>query len=132
MAAPQPNSCVRPSGGRLRSWVPHPSSAGWTPSDAKPSTDQVLTNSPGSLGTADACVSRSAMWIVLMPRRAARAAHSSRVVGVATSSSRSAAMLSSATLTKCETSPGLAPCVITAVAPPGRSLRTASAASRCA
>ncbi|EXI71353.1 MAG: hypothetical protein AW07_03685 [Candidatus Accumulibacter sp. SK-11] len=44
----------------------------------------------------------------------------------------SAAMSSSARLTKCETSPGLAPCVSTAVGRSGESIRRASACSRSA
>ena len=40
--------------------APHPSSAGCSPSEMKPSTDHVLTNSSMALGSMDFCVSRSA------------------------------------------------------------------------
>lgn len=37
------------------------------PSSYKPSTDHVLTNSLGRLGTGEICVSRSAMWMTFVP-----------------------------------------------------------------
>jgi hypothetical protein len=80
----------------------------------------------------DTWVSRSAMWITLTPSAAPSAAHCSRVVGVAAACPVSLAMLSIACLTKCDTSPGLAPWVITAVGPVGWAARSLSALSRSA
>ena len=61
--------------------MPQPSSAGCEPSETKPSTDQVLTNSLGSFGMVETCVSRSAMWMTLTPSRCASSAHSPRLAG---------------------------------------------------
>src|SRR5229473_150437 len=85
----------------------------------KPFIDQVLTNSPGSFGISDTCVSRSAMWMTLTPSRSARRAQSPLLVGSPPPISEPCATSISACLTKCETRPGLAPCVRTAVVPRG-------------
>ena len=63
------------------SCVPQPSSAGCSPSDTKPSTDQVLTKTPCGFGVRARCVSRSAMWIPVTPSAWARRAQPSRDVG---------------------------------------------------
>ena len=108
-----------PSAGSAFSCVPQPISAGWLPSDTKPSIDQVLTNSPTSLGCVrdlgvalgdvdhlDAEVARQ-----LRPSPRGWSAH-------AASCRCPRARLTSACFTKCETRPGLAPWAITAVGPP--------------
>src|SRR5258705_6709189 len=118
MAAPQPASWVRAFSGIHFSWVPQPSSDGCTPSDRKPSTDQVLTNTSGSFGDLERWVSRSAMWMPLTPACRIKSAHSALVFGLGALSFRSAATLSSACLTKKETMPGLAPQQETAVVDP--------------
>src|SRR3569623_628274 len=131
MAAPQPASWVCAFSGIHFSWVPHPSSDGCTPSDRKPSTDQVLTNTSGSFGFLERWVSRSAMWMPLMPACRIKSAHSALVFGLGALSLRSAATLSSACLTKKEPMPGLAPQQETAVVDPaGRAFLAASGASR--
>ena len=83
MAAPLPNSWRAPSGGKWRSWLPQPSSAGCAPSPTKPSIDHVLMNSSRCLGIGEACVSRSATWMTLTPRRWASAAHSAPALRLA-------------------------------------------------
>ena len=98
--------------------MPQPISAGWLPSETKPSIDQVLTNSPTFLGFLETWVSRSAMWITLTPRSRASSPQPSRVVGFTAPRPVSLARLTSAFFTKCETRPGLAPWAITAVGPP--------------
>src|SRR6202012_2103894 len=131
MAAPQPASWVRAFSGIHFSCVPQPSSDGCTPSDRKPSTDQVLTKTSGSFGDLERWVSRSAMWMPLMPACRIKSAHSPLVFGFGALSLRSAATLSSACLTKKETMPGLAPQQETAVVEPfGRALLAASVTSR--
>ena len=114
------------------SWVPKPSSAGCMPSETKPSTDQVLTNLPRGLGALARWVSRSAMWMPLMPTRCISAAHSSRVFGSPAETPVSRATSSSACLTNQDTMPGLAPQQFTAVTPPGRRRRRSSTRSRSA
>ncbi len=89
------------------------------PSDRKPSTDQVLTNTPGAFGFLARCVSRSAMWMPLMPVCRIRSAHSDLLDGSCALSFMSDATLSSACLTKNDTMPGLAPQHDTAVVEPG-------------
>src|SRR5215475_5212865 len=119
MAALQPVLCLPAFAGIHFSCVPQPSSAGCKPSDTKPSTDQVLTNTfidPGCLARR---ASRSAIWMHLMPAFLASRAHSSRVFGSLNFNPMSPAMLSSACLTNQETMPGLAPQQDTAVGPPG-------------
>ena len=81
MAASQPKSCLLPFGGSAFSCVPQPSSAGCSPSEQKPSTDQVLTNIPRGFGSRARWVSRSAMWMPLTPARCISRAQSSRVFG---------------------------------------------------
>ena len=81
MAASQPKSWRCPFAGIFFSWVPQPSSAGCRPSEAKPSTDQVLTNTPRGLGSRARWVSRSAIWMPLTPARCISRAQSSRVFG---------------------------------------------------
>jgi hypothetical protein len=76
----------------VRSCVPQPSSAGCRPSSTKPSTDQVLTNSPRCLRCGVTCVSRSAMWITFTSSLRASAAHSSDRAAVHLRRFRSAAM----------------------------------------
>src|SRR6476620_8394101 len=90
------------------------------PSDKKPSTDQVLTNTSGGFGDLERCVSRSAMWMPLTPACRIKSAHSALDFGSGTLSFRSDATSSSACLTKKETMPGLAPQQETAVVEPGR------------
>src|SRR4029079_1316879 len=118
MAAPQPASWVRAFSGIHFSWVPQPSSDGCTPSDRKPSTDQVLTKTSGSFGFLERWVSRSAMWMPLTPACRIKSAHSALVLGLGALSFKSAATLSNACLTKKETMPGLAPQHETAVVEP--------------
>src|SRR2546430_13214653 len=65
----QPKSWRLPSRGKFLSCVPQPISLGCEPSLTKPSIDHVLTNSPSFFGTLEACVSCSATWITLTPRR---------------------------------------------------------------
>src|SRR4029453_7847305 len=131
MAAPQAASWVRAFSGIHFSWVPQPSSDGCTPSDRKPSTAQVLTKPSGSFVFLERWVSRSAMWMPLMPACRIRSAHSALVFGFGALSFRSAATLSSACLTKNETMPGLAPQQETAVVEPaGRALLAALVAPR--
>ena len=77
------------------------------------------------------CVSRSAMWMTLTPSSAASAAHSRRPFGAAVMPA-SSARSSSATLMKCDTRPGLAPWVTTAVGPSGFLARERQARSRAA
>src|SRR5260364_332276 len=67
MAAPQPSVWQRPLSGIHFSCVPQPSSAGCMPSETKPSTDQVLTNTSIGFGFLERWVSRSAMWMPLTP-----------------------------------------------------------------
>src|SRR5690349_1862916 len=101
------------------------------PSDRKPSTDHVLTNTSGGLGFLERCVSRSAIWIPLTPVWRIRSAHSALVFGSGALSFRSDATLSNACLTKKETMPGLAPQQETAVVEPlGRAFLAASVTSR--
>jgi hypothetical protein len=119
MDAPQPKSKRLPSCGQLRSCVPQPSSAGCSDSPAKASLDHVFTNSSRALRIALSWLSRSAMWMTFTSSRRASSAHCPRVVGSAPSSPTSCARLSSACLVKCDTTPGLAPCMSTAVGPPG-------------
>src|ERR1700761_972566 len=103
------------------------------PSDRKPSTDQVLTKTSGSLGDFERCVSRSAMWMPLTPAWRIKSAHSALVFGLGALSFRSAATLSSACLTKNDTMPGLAPQQDTAVVEPlGRARLAANVVSRSA
>src|SRR5258708_3980701 len=100
------------------------------PSDKKPSTDQVLTNTLRGFGLLARWVSRSAICTPLTPRRCARRAHSSLVFGSAVLSPRSLARLTSPCLTNQDTMPGLAPQHETAVVPPGFFRRSASTVSR--
>src|ERR1700722_9126407 len=131
MAAPQPASWLCAFSGIHFSCVPQPSSDGCTPSDRKPSTDQVLTKTSGSFGDLERWVSRSAMWMPLMPACRIRSAHSALVFGFGALSFRSAATLRIACLTKKETIPGLAPQQGTVVVEPvGRAFLAASATSR--
>ena len=102
------------------------------PSDTKPSTDQVLTNTFIGFGFRERWVSRSAMWMPLTPSSRASRPHCSRVFGSATFSPVSLAMLSSACLTNHDTMPGLAPQVDTAVGPPGFARLAARMVSRSA
>ena len=92
----------------------------------KPSTDQVLTKTPGGLGFFERCVSRSAIWMPLTPTWAIRAAHSSRVLGCGTFRRMSAATFSRAFLASQEAMPGLAPQQETAVVEPGARARLAA------
>ena len=85
------------------------------PSDKKPSTDQVLTNTLRGFGLLARWVSRSAICTPLTPSRWARRAHSSLLFGSGALSPRSLARLTSACLTNQETMPGLAPQHETAV-----------------
>src|SRR5450759_6507 len=87
------------------------------PSDRKPSTDQVLTNASIGLGCLARWVSRSAIWMPLMPAFLASRPHSSRVFGSLNLRPMSPATLSSACLTNQDTMPGLAPQQDTAVVP---------------
>jgi len=80
----------------------------------EPSTDQVLTNSSGAFGAFATWESRSATWITLMPR-SGQASPSRRARTAIRVDLRVPAMLSSACFTKCDTNPGLAPWVSTAV-----------------
>src|SRR3954453_13924526 len=101
------------------------------PSDRKPSTDQVLTNTPGGFGFLERCVSRSAMWMPLTPACRIKSAHSALVFGLGALSFKSAATLTSACVAKNETTPGLAPQQGTAVVEPaGRAFLAASVTSR--
>src|ERR1700681_2431429 len=109
MAPPHPVLCLCPFLGSHFSCVPQPSSAGCMPSDKKPSTDQVLTNTSNGFGFLARWVSRSAIWTPLTPTFLASLPHSSRVFGSANLSLRSPATLSSACLTNHDTIPGLAP-----------------------
>ena len=123
-----------PSAGKCRSCVPQPSSAGWEPSLTKPSIDQVLTNSPGSLGRSRDL--RVALGDVddLDAEAVCASARPAGAVGGQGRSTRpvSRAMSSSACLTKCDTRPGLAPWVMTAVGPCIAAGRAAPARSRAA
>src|SRR3989338_5021954 len=83
IAQPEPNLCSFPPFGSLLSCVPHPISDGWVPSEKNPSIDHVFTNSPYFFDRFDACVSRSAMWMTLMPSICASRAHFSRDAGCA-------------------------------------------------
>src|SRR4029453_9286477 len=131
MAAPQPASWVRAFSGIHFSWVPQPSSDGCTPSDRKPSTDQVLTKTSGSFGVLERWVSGSAVWMPLTPACRIKSAHSALVFGLGALSFRSAATLSSARFTKKETLPGLAPQQGRAVVEPaGGAFLAASVTSR--
>src|SRR3569833_681651 len=96
------------------------------PSDRKPSTDQVLTNTSGGFGFLARWVSRSAMWIPLTPACRIRSAQSAFVFGSGTLSLRTDAMLSSACLAKKETFFGLAPQQDTAGIEPGLRARFAA------
>ncbi|GJE35563.1 hypothetical protein LDDCCGHA_5782 [Methylobacterium oxalidis] len=123
MAQREPVSCSRALSGFQVSCVPQPSSAGWLPSETKPSTDHVFTNTPIGFSDLARWVSRSAMWMPLTPRSFISAAHSSRLFGSGRDRPVSAAMLRSACLTNHETMPGLAPQQETAVGPPGLASR---------
>ena len=96
------------------------------PSDRKPSTDQVLTNTSIGFGCLARWVSRSAMWMPLTPAFLASRAQSSRVFGSLNLSFRSPATLISACLTNQDTMPGLAPQQDTAVVLPGLRARLAA------
>ena len=74
-------SCLRPLSGIHFSWVPQPSSAGCMPSDTKPSTDQVLTNTFIGFGFLERWVSRSAIWMPLTPSLCASWPQPSRLFG---------------------------------------------------
>ncbi len=103
------------------------------PSDRKPSTDHVLTNTSGGFGFFERWVSRSAMWMPFTPACRIRSAHSAFVFGSGTLSFMSDATSSSACLTMNETMPGLAPQQETAVVEPGlRAFLAASVVSRSA
>src|ERR1700743_209608 len=103
------------------------------PSDRKPSTDPVLTQTSGSFGFLERWVSRSAMWLPLMPACRIKSAHSALVFGLGALSFRSAATLGSSCLTKKETMPGLAPQHETAVGEAaGRAFLAAGGTSRSA
>src|SRR3954467_11524021 len=129
MAAPQPDSWVRAFSGIHFSWGSQPSSDGCTPSYRKPSTGQVLTKTSGSFGFLERWVSRSAMWMPLMPACRIKSAHSDLVFGLGALSFRSAGALGRRCLTKNETMPGLAPQQETAVVEPaGRAFLAASVA----
>src|SRR6202023_4406542 len=82
MAAPQPASWLYAFSGIHFSCVPQPSSDGCTPSDRKPSTDQVLTKTSGSFGDLERWVWRSAMWMPLTPACRIKSAHSAWVSGL--------------------------------------------------
>ena len=102
------------------------------PSDTKPSTDQVLTNTSIGFGFFERWVSRSAMWMPLTPSLCASWPQPSRLFGSLNSVLVSRAMSSSACLTNHDTMPGLAPQVDTAVGPPGLLCFAASSVSRSA
>ncbi len=88
------------------------------PSLTKPSIDQVLTNSPGTLGL-DRNLGVALGDVDDLDAEIARELGPfGAVLGLGGVVLTSSAMLSSASLTKCETSPGLAPWVSTAVGPP--------------
>src|ERR1700724_4444992 len=89
------------------------------PSETKPSTDQVLTNTSIGFGFFERWVSRSAMWMPLTPSLRASSPQPSRLFGWLNGVLVSRAISSSACLTNQDTIPGLAPQVETAVVPPG-------------
>ena len=101
------------------SWVPQPSSAGWNPSEIKPSTDHVFTKVPRGFGFARACVSRSAICTPLTPKDCISLAQPVRSVGMASSRPRSRTSVIIASFTNQLTMPGFAPQQDTAVVPPG-------------
>jgi hypothetical protein len=127
----QPVSWVRPLSGIQVSCVPQPSSAGCKPSDTKPSTDQVLTNTSLGFGFFERCVSRSAMWMPLTPT-CQRAPSPRAVFGSVKRCRWSVATLSSACLTNHDTMPGLAPQQDTAVVRRAGLALAASSVSRSA
>ncbi len=126
IAAWLPALCLWPFLGSHFSCVPQPSSAGCMPSDRKPSTDQVLTNTFIGFGALARWVSRSAMWMPLTRARLASRAQSACVFGSLYLRPMSSAMLTSACLTNHDTMPGLAPQHDTAVVLPGFRLRLAA------
>src|SRR4051812_50058729 len=89
------------------------------PSETKPSTDQVLTNTLIGFGRFERWVSRSAMWMPLTPSLCASSPQPSRLLGSLNGVLVSRAMSSSACLTNHDTMPGLAPQVETAAVSPG-------------
>ncbi len=102
------------------------------PSETKPSTDQVLTNTFIGFGFLERWVSRSAMWMPLTPSLRASSPQPSRLFGSLNSVLVSRAMSIRACLTNQDTMPGLAPQVDTAVVPPGLLRRASSSVSRSA
>src|SRR3954452_18415046 len=132
MAAPQPVLCLWPLFGSHFSWVPQPSSAGCMPSDTKPSTDQVLTNTFIGFGFLESWVLRFAIWMPLTPSLCASWAQPSRLFGSLKSVLVSRAISSSACLTNHDTRPGLAPQMDTAVGLQGLLCFAASSVSRSA
>ena len=96
------------------------------PSETKPSTDQVLTNTFIGFGFLERWVSRSAMWMPLTPSLWASWPQPSRLFGSLNGVLVSRAMSSSACLTNQDTMPGLAPQHDTAVVPPGLRARLAA------
>src|SRR5258708_1096447 len=89
------------------------------PSETKPSTDQVLTNTLIGFGLLERWVSRSALWVPLTVSFWGSQPQPSRLFGSSNGVLESRAMSSSACLTNQDTMPGLAPQVETAVVPPG-------------
>jgi hypothetical protein len=128
----QPNVCSRPFAGSDFSCVPQPSSAGCMPSETKPSTDQVLTNTFIGFGRFERCVSRSAMWMPFTPSLRASSPQPSRLFGSLTVSPVSLARSIIACFTNHDTMPGFAPQVDTAVVPRGLLCLAASSVSRSA
>ena len=82
------------------------------------------------LGVFVRCVSRSAMWMPLIPSFCASFAHCSWLSGMPVFTFVSRAISRIACFTNQETMPGLAPQQETAVGPPGFFLRSAITASR--
>src|SRR3978361_594808 len=102
------------------------------PSDTKPSTDQVLTNTLIGFGFLERWVSRSAAGMPLTPGLWASWPQPSLLFGSLNGVLVSRAISSSACLTNHDTMPGLAPQVETAVVPPGDLCLAVSSASRSA
>src|SRR5437899_11751795 len=102
------------------------------PSETKPSTDQVLTNTFIGFGLFERWVSRSAIWMPLTPSLWASWPQPSRLLGALNGVLVSRAMSSNACLMNQDTMQGLAQQVEIAVGPAGllcfatsRAIRTA-------
>src|ERR1700754_1878149 len=102
------------------------------PSDTKPSTDQVLTNTFIGFGVFERWVSRSAIWMPLTPSLWASWPQPSRLFGSLKGVLGSWALLLSACLTNQDTMPGLVSQEATALVPPGILCLAASRVSRSA